>query len=104
PPAGGGMFWQGPVLEGGGGLFCSAWGLGLAHRRERCRAGRDHKGGRPMKCMAAALMLATLASLPASADTAVPQFQVDPLWPKPLPNNCILGQAAGSATDPFGRT
>ena len=56
-----------------------------------------------MKCMAAALMLATLASLPASADTAVPQFQVDPLWPKPLPNNWILGQVSGIATDRFDR-
>ncbi len=27
------------------------------------------------------------------------QFQVDPFWPKPLPNNWILGQAASVATD-----
>ena len=25
---------------------------------------------------------------------AVPAFQVDPFWPKPLPNNWILGQVA----------
>ena len=30
---------------------------------------------------------------------AVPAFQVDPFWPKPLPNNWILGQVAGLATD-----
>ncbi len=27
------------------------------------------------------------------------QFQVDPFWPKPLPNNWILGQVAGVAVD-----
>jgi hypothetical protein len=31
--------------------------------------------------------------------SAVPQFQVDPFWPKPLPNNWILGQVSGIATD-----
>jgi hypothetical protein len=29
----------------------------------------------------------------------VPQFQVDPFWPKPLPNNWILGQVSGIAVD-----
>jgi len=28
-----------------------------------------------------------------------PQFQVDPFWPKPLPNNWIIGQVAGVAVD-----
>jgi len=28
-----------------------------------------------------------------------PRYQVDPYWPKPLPNNWILGQVAGIATD-----
>lgn len=28
-----------------------------------------------------------------------PKFQVDPQWPKPLPNNWIMGQAAGVAVD-----
>jgi hypothetical protein len=50
----------------------------------------------------AALML-TFAALPAVADTAVPQFQVDPFWPKPLPNNWILGQVSGIATDRLDR-
>ena len=39
-------------------------------------------------------------SAPAFADD-VPQFQVDPFWPKPLPNNWILGQVAGIATDKY---
>src|SRR5262245_36160858 len=29
----------------------------------------------------------------------VPRFQVDPLWPQTLPNNWIMGQAAGIAVD-----
>src|SRR5437764_258581 len=28
-----------------------------------------------------------------------PKFQVDPFWPKPLPNNWIMGAAAGVAVD-----
>ncbi len=30
---------------------------------------------------------------------SVPSFQVDPFWPKPLPNNWIIGQVAGVAVD-----
>src|ERR1043165_2970224 len=33
----------------------------------------------------------------------IPQFQADPFWPKPLPNNWILGQVAGIATDKYDR-
>jgi len=33
----------------------------------------------------------------------VPQFQVEPFWPKPLPNNWILGQVSGIATDKYDR-
>ena len=29
----------------------------------------------------------------------VPKFQVDPFWPKPLPNNWAIGQVAGVAVD-----
>src|SRR4029077_1946086 len=34
---------------------------------------------------------------------SVPQFQVDASWPKPLPNNWILGQVSGIAVDRFDR-
>jgi hypothetical protein len=47
--------------------------------------------------MGAAALLLTAAS-PLSAQT-VPQFQVDPSWPKPLPNNWLLGQVANIAVD-----
>src|SRR3954471_21336228 len=35
---------------------------------------------------------------PATAVRA-PRFEVDPLWPKPLPNKWILGQTIGVAVD-----
>src|ERR1700683_824575 len=38
-----------------------------------------------------------LASLPARA--ANPAFKVDPFWPKPLPNNWIVGQVGGMSVD-----
>ena len=39
-----------------------------------------------------------------AADTpAIPRFQVDPFWPKPLPHNWILGQVSGIAVDRFDR-
>ena len=53
-----------------------------------------------------ALTCALVLASPALAQTAppqVPQFQVDPFWPKPLPNNWILGQVSGIATDRFDR-
>lgn len=34
-----------------------------------------------------------------SADIMVPKFEVDPFWPKPLPNHWILGQTIGVAVD-----
>jgi NHL repeat-containing protein len=42
---------------------------------------------------------ATSASPGASAAVAeAPAFEVDPFWPKPLPNDWLMGQAAGVAT------
>ena len=35
----------------------------------------------------------------AAQKSAVPQFQVDPFWPKPLPHNWIIGQVSGVAVD-----
>ncbi len=56
------------------------------------------------------LVLAALAGLalsrPVAAEdgaAAMPQFQVDALWPKPLPNGWILGQVGGIAVDRFDR-
>ena len=56
--------------------------------------------------MRALALLAGLALLVASPPTiqtvsaqTVPQFQVDPFWPKPLPNNWLFGQIGGVAVD-----
>src|SRR4051812_19131738 len=51
---------------------------------------------------ALALAMAALATSPAFAED-VPRFQVEASWPKPLPNNWILGQVAGIATDKLDR-
>ncbi|HEY2627820.1 MAG TPA: hypothetical protein VGI57_01775 [Usitatibacter sp.] len=49
----------------------------------------------------AALVLAgcVTSQQPASVSGATPRFAVDPYWPKPLPENWILGQVAGVAVD-----
>lgn len=46
------------------------------------------------------VLLASCAQSPERKPvTGVPQFKVDPFWPKPLPSNWILGQVAGLAVD-----
>jgi DNA-binding beta-propeller fold protein YncE len=42
-------------------------------------------------------LLETTAAAP--ADVQAPMFEVDPLWPKPLPNNWLLGSAIGITVD-----
>src|SRR5579871_89062 len=41
---------------------------------------------------------AAMRRVHAAAATA-PRFEVDPLWPKPLPNHWILGQTIGVSVD-----
>src|SRR6202165_1306222 len=50
-------------------------------------------------CLALCVAAAALLGGTAFAAEASPSFQVDPFWPKPLPNNWILGQVAGIAVD-----
>ena len=47
--------------------------------------------------LAAILALLFAAMIPAHAQS--PAFRVDPYWPKPLPNNWILGQVGGMSID-----
>ena len=49
-----------------------------------------------------ATLAAVVAAFAAGSAGAgeVPQFQVDPFWPKPLPNNWLIGQVGGIAVDP----
>ncbi|HEX4278836.1 MAG TPA: beta-propeller fold lactonase family protein [Bryobacteraceae bacterium] len=49
-----------------------------------------------MQRLCAAIFVATM--LHAAAPQA-PRFEVDPLWPKPLPNHWILGQTIGVSVD-----
>src|SRR2546430_16484799 len=35
----------------------------------------------------------------AAAGVEAPQFEVDPLWPKPLPNHWVIGSAGGGSLD-----
>ena len=64
---------------------------------------------RRLGIVAAVLALTTLGGLvlvltgpvtaQRDANGVAPRFQVDPWWPKPLPNNWLMGQAAGVAVD-----
>ncbi|MEA2989686.1 MAG: hypothetical protein QOG83_2397, partial [Alphaproteobacteria bacterium] len=47
--------------------------------------------------LCAAVMAVAVMAVAQGAD--VPKFEVDPFWPKPLPNNWTLGQVAGVAVD-----
>lgn len=44
-------------------------------------------------------LVGALAFATAATAQEAPKFQVDPSWPKPLPNNWLMGQAAGVAVD-----
>ena len=48
---------------------------------------------------AVAALLGVVALSPPSVAADPPQFQVDPFWPKPLPNNWLFGQIGGLAVD-----
>jgi hypothetical protein len=48
-------------------------------------------------CAAAAFM--TVNTVLPDAPTKPPHFEVDPAWPKPLPNRWLMGQASGVAVD-----
>lgn len=47
----------------------------------------------------AAVLLGVAFPIAATRAADVPHFAVDPAWPKTLPNNWIMGQAAGVAVD-----
>jgi NHL repeat len=53
--------------------------------------------GRLITVAFAAYAALLLGALPAHAQS--PSFRVDPYWPKPLPNNWILGQVGGISID-----
>ena len=50
--------------------------------------------------MRTAILLSAIAfATPAAFANDIPRFEVDPSWPQTLPNNWIMGQAAGVAVD-----
>ena len=56
------------------------------------------------KAISSAIAIMMLFTAPSfaqnpAAKSGVPQFQVDALWPKDLPNNWLLGQVSGITTD-----
>src|ERR1700690_3404700 len=60
----------------------------------------------PMKrclllCIAATMLFGPLhtRSVVHAAAVMAPRFEVDPFWPKPLPNHWILGQTIGVSAD-----
>ena len=53
---------------------------------------------RTLTIVTAGLLAAAFQHSPVHAD-GVPEFKVDPFWPKPLPENWMLGQVAGIAVD-----
>ena len=55
-------------------------------------------GGSEMESMPADEPAADVAPGPTTGDGA-PMFEVDPFWPKPLPNNWLLGSTIGVAVD-----
>jgi DNA-binding beta-propeller fold protein YncE len=48
---------------------------------------------------AAQHVLDSVADAQGRSGLVAPRFEVDPLWPKPLPNNWVLGQAIGLGID-----
>ena len=52
-------------------------------------------------CAAALVMIGALQRRPTveAATVQAPRFEVDPLWPKPLPNHWVIGAVIGVAVD-----
>ena len=49
--------------------------------------------------VAAAALLIWVGGALAVSGTAVPRYEPDPSWPKPLPDNWMFGQVSGTAVD-----
>src|SRR5438105_3658511 len=45
------------------------------------------------------LLEKTAAAQAKGATTQAPMFQVDPMWPKPLPNHWLIGSSIGVSVD-----
>jgi DNA-binding beta-propeller fold protein YncE len=79
-------------------------GPALAERRKRNMTNRDRRIGVILVGLFIGLgichnMLEDAASAQARNAVQAPRFEVDPLWPKPLPNHWLLGSAIGVWVD-----
>jgi hypothetical protein len=68
-------------------------------RREDVMTAKLRASIRVLIIAAALAAVGGVAPHPAAAADDVPSFKVDPFWPKPLPDNWIVGQVAGVAVD-----
>ena len=50
-------------------------------------------------CAALAIALGIFCPPPSKAQNNVPRYEVDPTWPKPLPNRWVTGEMGGVCTD-----
>jgi hypothetical protein len=50
---------------------------------------------------AGSTVLQKRAVVHAAGGTQAPRFEVDPMWPKPLPNHWLLGQTIGVSVDSY---
>jgi len=91
-------------------LLCSSCGLGLAQNEDAMnKAAATQRAYSPSPRTIAperqsAGSPGTNIASPGALQRAgsIPQFQVDPYWPKPLPNNWIMGQVSGVSVDKRG--
>src|SRR6186997_3274493 len=69
---------------------------------ERCVSSENQShpvySGTVMRYTTSAVSFLLLSAL-AAAQSGLPRFEPDPSWPKPLPNNWMLGQVSGTAVD-----
>ncbi len=72
------------------------------HHRARSIPAVKHFAKTIAACLAAAVLIGTPLSLRPAQAGDVPTFAVDASWPKPLPNNWIMGQVGGITADEQG--
>jgi hypothetical protein len=60
---------------------------------------RSHYSAFPLPVVATLALAIWLAAPVTAQDTKIPRYEVDAAWPKPLPNNWLMGQVGGLAVD-----
>jgi hypothetical protein len=85
--------------------YHGSWGAGQAGSAGKLEVCIRKAKGKMMKFRPrgysrfVALIFTALAFPAMAQDGAVPRYKVDPAWPRRLPNNWIMGEIAGMATD-----